>query len=112
MTILSQCNNFISLRLTNGEDQSVIRRMMPESLEGILDILPTLDVGEAVIVGDAVLLPTRVKLTPPQHKPLSSTIDFWSRWAQTVSECSLAEAVECLRKQCRALREEGNTSPG
>jgi len=107
-TILSQCNNFISLRLTNGEDQAVVRRLMPESLAGgLLDILPTLDVGEAVIVGDAILLPTRVKLTPPRCKPLSGTIDFWSRWSQEEVKCDLMAAVENMRRQSRTT-EEGN----
>jgi hypothetical protein len=33
-TILSQCNNVIALRLTNGDDQATVKRLMPESLEG------------------------------------------------------------------------------
>ncbi|MBM3474983.1 MAG: ATP-binding protein [Armatimonadetes bacterium] len=100
-TILSQCNNFISLRLTNGEDQTVIRRLMPESLEGILEILPTLDIGEAVIVGDAILLPTRVRLAPPSVEPISSTVNFWSRWSQDEAEQDLVAAVESMRRQSR-----------
>ena len=61
-TILSQCNNVIALRLTNGEDQSTVRRLMPESLEGLMDTLPILDIGEALVVGDAVLLPSRIRI--------------------------------------------------
>jgi DNA helicase HerA-like ATPase len=59
-TILSQCNNIISLRLTNKIDQGVVRKLLPESLEGIMEVLPALDIGEAVVVGDSVLLPTRI----------------------------------------------------
>ena len=59
-TILSQCNNVIALRLTNGDDQTTVRRLMPESLEGLMDTLPILDIGEALVVGDAVLLPSRI----------------------------------------------------
>ena len=72
-TILSQCNNVIALRLTNGEDQSTVRRLMPESLEGLMDTLPILDIGEALVVGDAVLLPSRIRIYPPNEKPLSGT---------------------------------------
>jgi DNA helicase HerA-like ATPase len=64
-TILSQCNNFIVLRLTNDQDQNVVRRLMPDSMAGLTEILPLLDTGEALILGDAVLLPTRVRLTKP-----------------------------------------------
>jgi len=85
----------------------VVRRLLPESLAGLLEILPTLDVGEAVIVGDAILLPTRVKLTPPRCKPLSGTIDFWSRWSQEEVKCDLMAAVENMRRQSRTT-EEGN----
>ncbi len=100
-TILSQCNNFISLRLTNREDQAVVRRLMPESLEGILEILPALDIGEAVVVGDAILLPTRVKLWEPKCKPLSATIDFWRYWKREKVQSDLVRAVENMRRQAR-----------
>ena len=100
-TILSQCNNFISLRLTNGEDQAVVRRLMPETLSGLLQLLPTLDIGEAVVIGDAILLPTRVKLTRPQHEPLSGTVDFWTEWSGAEAKRDIVGAVENLRRQCR-----------
>jgi len=100
-TILSQCNNFISLRLTNRDDQGVVRRLMPESLEGILEILPSLDVGEAVVVGDAILLPTRVKLSEPKCKPLSATVDFWRCWTREKVDSDLVQAVENMRRQAR-----------
>ena len=100
-TILSQCNNFISLRLTNRLDQAVVKQMMPETLEGLLDVLPTLDVGEAVVVGDSVLLPSRIKINPPTDKPLSSTIDFWDEWTNKAQQSNLEEAVENYRRQAR-----------
>lgn len=60
-TILSQCNNFLALRLTNDSDQNVIKRLMPDSLVGLTAMLPLLDTGEALLLGDAVLLPTGSK---------------------------------------------------
>jgi len=48
-TILSQCNNFLILRLTNDADQAVVRRLMPDSMGGLTEILPMLDTGEALI---------------------------------------------------------------
>ncbi|MEZ1686280.1 ATP-binding protein [Pseudomonas aeruginosa] len=82
-TILSQCNNVIALRLTNGDDQNTVKRLMPESLEGLMDTLPVLDMGEALVVGDAVLLPSRIKIQAPQERPISATIEFWDRWSET-----------------------------
>ncbi len=101
-TILSQCNNFISLRLSNGDDQSVVRQMMPESLAGLLEILPTLDIGEAVVVGDAILLPARVRLFRPTVEPRSATVSFWTCWGKPDSPSALAVAVENMRRQARS----------
>ena len=100
-TILSQCNNVIALRLTNGEDQATVKKLLPESLESLLEILPIMDIGEALVVGDAVLLPSRIKITEPKEKPLSATIDFWSKWQTTAEEPDFLRAVENMRKQGR-----------
>lgn len=100
-TILTQCNNFIALRLTNSEDQGVVKRLMPDSMGALMDILPMLDVGEAVVVGDAVLLPTRVKLHAPTYKPTSATINFWDEWNKEDAQSEIVKAVENMRRQSR-----------
>lgn len=100
-TILSQCNNVISLRLTNSSDQATVRKLMPESMESMLDILPVMDIGEGMVVGDAVLLPSRIKITPPTEKPISSTIDFWSRWSQKTKSPDFSKIIENYRRQSR-----------
>jgi len=100
-TILTQCNNFIALRLTNSNDQAVVKRLMPDSLGALMDILPMLDVGEGVVVGDAVLLPTRVKLHEPTYKPTSATIDFWDEWNKEDAQSDIIKAVENMRRQSR-----------
>jgi DNA helicase HerA-like ATPase len=101
-TILSQCNNIIALRLTNSDDQNTVKRFMPESLEGLMDTLPILDVGEALVVGDAILLPSRIRIHPPNEKPLSATIDFWDEWSITPDAPDFVRAVENMRRQNRA----------
>lgn len=102
-TILSQCNNFLALRLTNESDQNVIKKLMPDSLVGLTAMLPLLDTGEALLLGDAVLLPTRIKLDQPQVKPDSATREFWREWGTLMPDEKLLEAaVESLRSQSRA----------
>lgn len=101
-TILSQCNNFLALRLTNETDQGVIKRLMPDSLAGLTSILPLLDTGEALLLGDAVLLPTRIKLDMPKVAPDSATRDFWKEWGSAKpDDAAIASAIECLRGQSR-----------
>lgn len=101
-TILSQCNNVIALRLTNGDDQATVKRLMPESLEGLMDTLPILDIGEALVVGDAVLLPSRIRIHEPKEKPISATINFWDEWSKSAENPDFAKAVENMRRQNRA----------
>lgn len=98
-TVLSQCNNLISMRLTNAEDQNVVKRLLPDSLGGFGDVLPILDTGEAIIVGDASLLPSRVRVSPPQNKPDSGTVDFWDLWASGDINLSIKKAVHSWRIQ-------------
>lgn len=101
-TILSQCNNFLILRLTNDQDQNVVRRLMPDSLAGVLDGLPLLDTGEALLLGDAILLPARIKLKFPTIEPLSQTRNFWQEWGEKAPDsAAVATAVETLRRQSR-----------
>jgi len=102
-TILSQCNNFIALRLTNEQDQSAVKSVMPDSMAGIADVLPLLDIGEAIVLGDAVLLPSRIKLDKPTATPLSLTKNFWREWAEKASSAdAIRAAVENLRRQSKS----------
>lgn len=98
-TMLSQCSNFVSMRLTNAEDQGVIKRLLPDSLGGFSDILPTLDTGEALVVGDASLLPSRIRIDEPKNKPNSGTVNFWDEWQKPVKDKRLSIAVDNWRKQ-------------
>jgi hypothetical protein len=100
-TVLSQCNNFIALRLSNAEDQAVIKRLLPDNLSGLTDVLPILDIGEALVVGDASLLPTRVIIDEPTIKPESATVKFWKEWSNDKAKQDVANAVVGLRKQSR-----------
>lgn len=99
-TILSQCNNFIVLRLTNGSDQSSVRTMLPDSMDQFLNQLPVLDTGEAIAVGDAVIMPTRIILGRPKHEPDSNTKRFWNDWNQKPFDLGiLKQAIDNMRAQ-------------
>jgi DNA helicase HerA-like ATPase len=98
-TVLSQCNNLIAMRLTNAEDQGVVRRLLPDSLGGFSDLLPILDTGEALVVGDASLLPSRIRIAEPAAHPNSGTVDFWDEWSKDAAIGAIATAVSGWRKQ-------------
>lgn len=103
-TILSQCNNFIALRLTNEQDQSAVKSVMPDSMAGIAEVLPLLDIGEAIVLGDSILLPSRIKLDMPKARPLSLTKNFWREWGEKSSDANaIKAAVESLRRQSKGV---------
>lgn len=104
-TILSQCNNFVVLRLTNEKDKGVIKNLLPDSLKSTIEFLPLLDVGEALVVGDAILLPSKILLDKPaeDHQPISATKNFWDEWdTKTPDNNAIRKAVEALRRQSRS----------
>lgn len=100
-TVLSQSSNFIAMRLTNADDQNVIKKLLPDSLGNFGELLPILDVGEALIVGDASLLPSRINVNKPNPEPNSATIGLWSEWSKESTDNSLDIAIESLRRQTK-----------
>lgn len=102
-TVLSQCNNVIAMRLTNGDDQNVIRKLLPDSLGSFGELLPVLDVGEALVVGDASLLPTRVRIAEPVNKPDSQTVAFWDEWNSENAKSDTPEAIKSWRRQSAGI---------
>lgn len=100
-TVLSQCNNFISLRLSNVEDKNVIKRLLPDNLGNIADNLSLLDIAEAIVVGDAILLPSRIKIDQPTITPSSQTVKFWQKWNEKDLHQDLKVAVANMIKQSK-----------
>lgn len=100
-TVLSQSSNFIAMKLTNAEDQNVIKRLLPDSMGNFAELLPVLDVGEALVVGDASLLPSRINVSEPAQCPNSNTVKFWDEWSKNHTEDVVSIAVEALRKQSK-----------
>ena len=101
-TIISQCNNIISLKITNDRDKSAVATMLTDSLVGLVETLPNLDVGECIVIGDSIKLPTKIILDKPKEEPKSSTIDFWDRWIDGEGTVfNIDEAIKCMIKQTR-----------
>lgn len=82
-TVLSQCNSWIVLRLTNGKDQEHVSRFLPDSLAGVTKILSSLSRREAIFVGEAAALPARIRIRALQKNELpdSHDISFADGWS-------------------------------
>lgn len=81
-TVLSQCNTFLVHRLVNDNDQRLVRRLLPDSLETLTQELPALPAQTGLLVGWAIEVPTmvRVRDLAEAHRPRSDDPDFASAW--------------------------------
>lgn len=79
-TILAQIGTFIALRLTNSSDQSIVKSMAPDNMNSLINLLPALRIGEAVIVGEAINIPSRVRLPLQSPRPDSADPELVKAW--------------------------------
>jgi hypothetical protein len=104
-TVLAQCNNFIVLRLTNPKDQEYIRALVTDQYENLLAVLPALRRGEALILGDAVLMPVRVRVDVIQDEkgvPRSHDVSFYRGWNSS-GEINVEGIIEAWRRQRKQI---------
>ena len=81
-TIFSQCNNFIAMRLTNPVDQSYVKKLLPDTLGSLIDKMPSLKQGEALLVGESIILPSIVQIDRCINEPSSNDIPYWQLWKE------------------------------
>jgi hypothetical protein len=100
-TVLAQCGTFICLRITNPNDQNYIRSLVPESEGDLVSVLAGLGRGEALVLGEAVPLPTRLQFDKPNPPPNSDDIDFYGKWKDGPTDLEVDEIVKRWRNQER-----------
>jgi len=101
-TVLSQCNSWIVLRLTNATDQEHVARFLPDNLSGLVKLLPSLGRQEALFVGEAAAVPARVMIrTLPDDKlPKSNDVAFVKGWAEPpIGKGAVEQVVKRWRKE-------------
>lgn len=98
-TILSQCGSFLCLRISNPDDQSYVRNLLPDSVRGITSMFSTLRRGEAILLGDSVMMPTRIRITPPEPQPQSDDASFASAWAADPQDLDVDAVLKAWRRQ-------------
>ena len=79
-TIFSQCSNFLAMRLTNPSDQSYVARLLPDTLGNLCEKLASMGAGEALLIGEAVVMPSLVKIAPCDPPPSSNDIPYFELW--------------------------------
>lgn len=95
-TALAQSGTLIALRLSNSADQGKIRHALPESVAGLAEALPSLRTGEAVISGEALILPARTLIDRPDPLPLAEDPSL-APWRGEAALPDLAPALAAWR---------------
>ena len=101
-TVLSQCNSWLVMRLTNIADQEHVKRFLPDSLAGLANLLPSLSRQEALFVGEAAAVPARITVRdlPKEQLPDSGDIRFVRGWSQPpIDETAIQTIVKRWRKE-------------
>jgi DNA helicase HerA-like ATPase len=95
-TALAQSGTLIALRLSNAADQAKIRAALPDSVAGLAAVLPSLRTGEAVVTGEAIALPARTLVHPPDPFPNAHDPSL-SSWRQPSTVPDVAAALQSWR---------------
>lgn len=95
-TALAQCGTLVALRLTNSADQAKIRAALPDSVAGLAAVLPSLRTGEALITGEALVLPARTLVDLPDPLPLAEDPSL-RPWREVSILPDLAPAIAAWR---------------
>ncbi len=101
---LSQCNTIIALRMSNEHDLAYVQHAVPDGSRWLIDTMPSLNTGEAVVIGAGVSVPMHIRFDelPPEHRPASSTPPFSVAWQRDVADPALVDrTIECWRYQLR-----------
>lgn len=97
-TIFSQCSNFIAMRLTNPNDQSYVRKLLPDTLGDLVDKLPSLKAGECLLIGDAIILPSVALIDKCDPAPSSNDIPYFKLWKEEWKDLPFGDIINEWRK--------------
>ena len=100
-TVLSQCNSFIAMRLSNPEDQTYVSKVVSDHFTGLINMLPILRPGEAFVIGDSVIMPMRTLVDLAKPTPESSDLDFFKLWSFAAADYNVDQIIDHWRRQDR-----------
>lgn len=81
-TAMSQCGTMIALRLTNQADRSRVASTIPDDLANLAALLPSLRTGEALVTGEAISIPSRVRIPVARNKLVGTDPDVAYGWIE------------------------------
>lgn len=92
--ILSQMNNMIILKLVEPEDQKHVQSASEALSSELMSYLPSLNPGEAIIIGNMTKLPLLVKIDKAKGKVQGNDIQVVDLWTTTEEKRSDLKALD------------------
>jgi DNA helicase HerA-like ATPase len=103
-SVLAQCGTLFALRMGNETDQRFVGNVLPEAAHGMIEALPGMRPQEAIIVGDGVAIPMRIRFDdlPPGQRPRSKSAEFSKAWqSDTAGPDFIEDGIKRWRMQMR-----------
>ncbi|HUD53535.1 ATP-binding protein [Parvibaculum sp.] len=94
-TVLSQCSTAITMRLSTEKDQEVMRANTHDGALELLDFLPLLGDREAIVFGQGVAMPMRIRFDDlnPLGSPRTVNTGFSHHWKNPTMDRQQLEAI-------------------
>ena len=86
------------MRLTNPNDQNYVKKLLPDTLGSLIDKMPTLKAGEALLVGESIILPSIVQIDICETPPSSNDIPYWELWKEKWKDVDITKIKEEWKK--------------
>ena len=99
---LSQCNSQIIMRITNPHDQEAVAMSSERLGESLLNDLPGLNTGEAVIVGEMTRAPVMARIKKRRTREGGSDVDIIGKMKDALKRAE----EETLEGESQRLRED------
>jgi DNA helicase HerA-like ATPase len=77
------------MRLTNPNDQNYVKKLLPDTMENLIEKMPSLKAGEALLVGESGVFPTIVQINECENPPSSNDIPYWELWKEEWKELDI-----------------------
>lgn len=100
-SILAQVGTFIALRLTNSGDKGTVQSSSPNNMSSLIELLPSLRIGEAIVVGEAINIPSRIRIELVEPRPSSNDPELVGAWKTKFepNDDNYKQIVKAIREQ-------------
>jgi uncharacterized protein len=78
--VMSQCGTTIALRVTSTDDRGAVAGAVQDDLAGLTALLPSLRTGECLVLGEALQVPSRVRVRKALQKPVGDDPQLPGAW--------------------------------